>query len=37
MKKEPWAKFTMRVTPKMIDSPLATRKSEDAVVSPVRN
>src|SRR5579883_1884194 len=27
----------MRVTPKMIERPLATRKSDEAVVRPVRN
>ena len=34
MKKAPWAKFTMRVTPKMIERPEATRNSELALASP---
>src|SRR5262249_52681952 len=37
MKKEPCAKFTMRVTPKMIDSPEATRNSVEALARPFRN
>ena len=37
MKNEPCAKFTIRVTPKMIDSPQATRNSADALARPVRN
>ncbi len=30
MYSEPWAKFTTRVTPKMIVSPAATRNSVEA-------
>src|ERR1700712_4939482 len=37
MYREPWAKFTTRVTPKITVSPAAIRKSEDALASPVRN
>jgi hypothetical protein len=37
MYSEPWAKLTMRVTPKMIDSPAATRNSDDAEARPLRN
>jgi hypothetical protein len=37
MYSEPWAKLTMRLTPKMSDSPAATRKSELAPASPFRN
>src|SRR5262245_17561300 len=33
----PWAKFTMRVTPKISDSPAATRNSVEALASPFRN
>src|SRR5215831_18149662 len=33
----PWAKFTMRVTPKMSDNPAATRNSVEALASPLRN
>src|SRR5262245_10174446 len=32
----PCAKFTMRVTPKISDSPAATRNSVDALASPLR-
>jgi hypothetical protein len=35
MKNEPWAKLTMRVTPKISDSPAATRNSDDAPASPL--
>jgi hypothetical protein len=37
MKNEPWAKLTMRVTPKINDKPAATRKSEDAPANPLSN
>src|SRR5262245_61255748 len=37
MVSEPCAKFTMRVTPKMSDSPAATRNSVEALASPFRN
>src|ERR1051326_4635864 len=37
MYSEPWAKLTMRLTPKMSDSPAARRKSELAPASPFRN
>src|SRR5690349_20226383 len=37
MKKEPCAKFTIRVTPKMMDSPEATRNSVEALARPFRN
>src|SRR5687768_8781196 len=37
MNSEPWAKLTMRVTPKMSDSPAARRNSELAPASPFRN
>src|SRR5262249_52380197 len=33
----PCAKFTMRVTPKISDNPAATRKSVEALASPLRN
>src|SRR5499427_3839755 len=33
----PWAKLTMRVTPKMSDNPAATRNSVEALASPLRN
>src|SRR5580704_14376525 len=35
MYREPWAKFTTRVTPKMMERPEATRKSEEALASPL--
>ena len=37
MYSEPWAKLTMRVTPKMSDRPTATRNSDEAPASPLRN
>src|SRR5215475_1971284 len=37
MYSEPCAKFTIRVTPKISDSPTATRNSVDALASPFRN
>src|SRR5688572_4231477 len=37
MYSEPCAKLTMRLTPKISDSPAATRKSELAPASPLRN
>ena len=37
MYSEPWAKFTIRVTPKISDRPTAMRKSVDALASPFRN
>src|SRR5688500_7201438 len=37
MYSEPWARLTMRLTPKMSDSPAATRNSELAPASPFRN
>ena len=36
MNSEPWAKLTTRVTPKMTVRPAATRKSEEALASPLR-
>ena len=35
MYSEPWAKFTIRVTPKTIVSPLAMMNSDEALASPV--
>ena len=35
MNSEPCAKLTIRVTPKMMDRPAATRNSDDALASPV--
>src|SRR5450830_365525 len=35
MKKEPCAKLTMRVTPKISDKPAATRNNEDAPAKPL--
>src|SRR6218665_3110603 len=37
MKKDPWAKLTMRVTPKINERPAATRNSEDAPANPLSN
>src|SRR5690625_587184 len=37
MYSEPCAKLTMRVTPKINDSPAATKNNEDASASPLRN
>ena len=37
MYSDPCAKLTMRVTPKMIDSPAATRNSDDAEARPLRS
>ncbi|MDQ0588631.1 hypothetical protein QFZ47_002740 [Variovorax paradoxus] len=37
MKKEPCAKLTMRVTPKINERPAPTRNSDEADDSPVRN
>ena len=37
MKNEPWAKLTMRMTPKISDSPADTRNSDDAEASPLSN
>src|SRR6266487_5478921 len=37
MYSEPCAKLTMRVTPKMSDSPAATRNSDDAPARPLRS
>src|SRR4051794_14012504 len=34
MKKEPWAKFTMRVTPKTMVRPQAVMNSDEALASP---
>src|SRR5215470_16580757 len=37
MYREPCAKFTIRVTPKISDRPTATRNRVDALASPLRN
>src|SRR3990167_9313551 len=37
MKNEPCAKLTMRVTPKISDSPAATRNNDDAPARPLSN
>src|ERR1700704_998596 len=36
-KNEPWAKLTMRVTPKISDKPADTRNSDEAPARPLRS